>query len=107
MIKYKMVEIIDLSSIKLSSFDWDKGNLNKNWKKHKITNEETEQIFFNEPLKVFEDFKHSGIEKRLVAYGKTDEGRSLTVIFTLRQGRIRVISARNQSKKERKHYEKI
>jgi len=43
----------------------------------------------------------------LVAYGKTDEGRSLTVIFTLRQGRIRVISARNQSKKERKTYEKI
>jgi len=39
MIKYKMVEIIDLSSIKLGSFDWDKGNLNKNWKKHKITNE--------------------------------------------------------------------
>ena len=96
-----MIEIIDLSSIKLSSFDWDKGNLNKNWKKRKITNEETEQIFFNEPLKVFEDLKHSKTEKRLVAYGKTDECRSLTVVFTLRQGRIRVISARNQSRKER------
>lgn len=101
-----MIEIIDLSSIKLSSFDWDKGNLNKNWKKHKITNEETEQIFFNEPLKVFEDLKHSKTEKRLVAYGKTDENRPLTVIFTLRQGKVRVISARNQSKKERRSYEK-
>ena len=102
-----MIEIIDLSDIKLSSFDWDKGNLNKNWKKHKITKEETEQIFFNEPLKVFEDLKHSKIEKRLVAYGITDENRLLTVIFTLRQGKIRVISARNQSKKERRYYEKI
>ena len=101
-----MIEIIDLSSIKLSSFDWDKGNLNKNWKKRKITNEETEQIFFNEPLKVFEDLKHSKTEKRLVAYGKTDENRLLTVIFTLRQGKVRVISARNQSKKERRSYEK-
>ena len=101
-----MIEIIDLSSIKLSSFDWDKGNLNKNWKKHKITNEETEQIFFNEPLKVFEDLKHSKTEKRLAAYGKTDENRLLTVIFTLRQGKVRVISARNQSKKERRSYEK-
>jgi len=101
-----MIEIIDLSGVKLSSFDWDKGNLNKNWKKHKITKEEAEQIFFNEPLKVFEDLKHSKIEKRLVAYGKTDENRLLTVIFTIRRGEIRVISARNQSKKERKTYEK-
>lgn len=101
-----MIEIVDLSDIKLSSFNWDKGNLNKNWKQHKIANEETEQIFFNEPLKVFEDLRHSAIEKRLVAYGKTDEERPLTVVFTLRQGKIRVISARNQSKKERKVYEK-
>ncbi|VVA44266.1 conserved hypothetical protein [Candidatus Roizmanbacteria bacterium] len=102
-----MIEIVDLSNIKLSSFDWDKGNLNKNWKKHLITNEEAEQIFFNEPLKVFEDLHHSKTEKRLVAYGSTDEERLLTVVFTLRQGKIRVISARNQSKKERKYYEKI
>lgn len=101
-----MIEIIDLSTIKINSFDWDKGNLNKNWKKHKITKEVAEQIFFNEPLKVFEDLKHSKVEKRLVAYGKTDENRLLTVVFTLRQGKIRVISARNQSKKERKTYEK-
>ena len=101
-----MIEIIDLSNIKLSSFNWDKGNLNKNWTKHKITNEEAEQIFFNEPLKVFEDSQHSKTEKRLVAYGSTDEKKLLTVIFTLREGKIRVISARNQGKKERKIYEK-
>lgn len=101
-----MIEIIDSLGTKLSSFDWDKGNLNKNCKKHKIIKEETEQIFFNEPLKVFEDFKHSKTEKRLVVYGRTDENRLLTVIFTLRQGKIRVIFARNQSKKERRIYEK-
>jgi len=100
-----MAEIVDLSRIKLSSFDWDKGNHNKNWKKNKVTNEEAEQIFFNEPLIIFEDRRHSKVETRLVAYGKTDEYRLLTVVFTLRQGKIRVISARNQSKIERKMYE--
>lgn len=106
MITYKMAEIIDLSSIKLSSFEWDRGNLNKNWERHKVVNEEAEQIFFNEPLIVFEDIKHSKTESRLVAYGKTDEYRRLTVVFTLREGKIRVISARNQSKTERRIYEK-
>ena len=103
---YKMAEIIDLSRIELHSFEWDKGNSDKNWERHAVTNEEAEQPFFNEPILIFEDAVHSKNEKRLVAYGRSDEGKLLTVIFTVRQGKIRVISARNQSKKERKIYEK-
>lgn len=101
-----MIKVIDLSKIKILSFDWDKGNKDKNWLKHKISNKETEEIFYNEPLRIFEDLKHQEKEKRLVAYGFTDKGRKLTVIFVLRKDKIRVISARKQSRKERKIYEK-
>ncbi|MBM3254484.1 MAG: BrnT family toxin [Candidatus Omnitrophica bacterium] len=88
------------------SFDWDKGNINKNWIKHKVHFKEAEEVFFNKPLKVFPDKSHSKKEKRLVILGTTNLRRNLTIIFTFRQNKIRVISARNQSKKERGEYEK-
>ncbi len=43
-------------------FDWDEGNARKN-KKHNVTMAEAEQVFFNEPLLLLEDSKHSGYEK--------------------------------------------
>jgi len=101
-----MVEVVDLSEVKFTAFDWDEGNRHKNWLRHKVTNEESEQIFYNQPLVVFEDKKHSKKEKRLVAYGVSDEERKLTAVFTIRDSKIRIISARDQNKKERKIYEK-
>ena len=100
------MEVVDLSEVKFTAFDWDEGNRNKNWLRHKATNEESEQIFYNQPLVVFEDKKHSQKEKRLVAYGVTDEGRKLTAVFTIRGDKIRIVSARDQNKKERRTYEK-
>lgn len=88
------------------AFDWDKDNIDKNWKKHKVHFKETEEIFFNKPLKVFPDKRHSKKEKRFAAFGITNLKRKLTIIFTFRRNKIRVISARNQSKKERGEYEK-
>ncbi|OGH19725.1 MAG: hypothetical protein A3D74_00110 [Candidatus Levybacteria bacterium RIFCSPHIGHO2_02_FULL_37_13] len=88
------------------AFEWDKGNINKNLTKHNVTDKEAEEVFGNKPLKIFEDIKHSEEEQRFVAYGKTDSKRSLVIVFTLRKEKIRVISARNQSKKERREYEK-
>ena len=86
------------------SFEWDKGNITKNWKKHEVSNDKCEQIFVNTP-KVFADAKYSDREKRMTAYGKTDGGRCLTIVFTYRQLFIRVISARDQNKKEKAKYE--
>jgi uncharacterized protein len=86
------------------AFDWDDGNINKNWLKHKVLQEECEQVLVNSP-RIFEDFKHSIDEKRMTAYGETDAGRRLTVVFTIRQLLIRVISARDQNSKEKKKYE--
>ena len=89
-----------------ASFDWDKGNLEKSWKKHQVHFKEVEEVFFNKPLKIFPDKKHSKKENRYVAFGATNLKRKLTIIFTIRKNKIRVISTRNQSKKERKAYAK-
>jgi len=86
-------------------FQWDKGNIDKNLVKHSVTNLECEQVFFNEPLIILADPKHSFAEKRYAAFGKTDKGRLLVVIFAKRGKLLRVISARDMNNKERKFYE--
>jgi len=95
-----------MKTIKIIEFDWDEGNRDKNYKKHKVSFKEAEEVFFNQPLKVFKDKKHSQIEKRFIALGRTDNGRKLFIVFTIRKNKLRVISARDQSRKERKIYEK-
>lgn len=86
-----------------SGFQWDKGNRDKNLDKHGVTNSEAEQVFFNEPMVVVDE-RHSGDEPRYCALGATNARRPLFVVFTLRRGKIRVISARDMSKKERKAF---
>jgi uncharacterized DUF497 family protein len=97
--------MIDLS--KIEGFDWDEGNRRKSVEKHAVGQGEAEQIFFNDPLLVLEDVRHSSHELRLHALGRTDGGRLLHVTFTLRdKGRlIRVISARAMHRRERARYE--
>ena len=87
-------------------FQWDEGNIDKNLLKHQVHNWECEQIFFNEPLIILDDPKHSLSEKRWAALGQTDAGRLLTIIFTKRDKLLRVISARDMNRKEKKFYEK-
>ena len=96
--------MIDLNQI--SGFDWDEGNARKN-EKHGVSMAQAEQVFFNSPLLVLEDAIHSEDEMRLHALGITDEKRALHVTLTLRQSGklIRVISARDMSRKERVIYD--
>ncbi|MEA1946158.1 MAG: BrnT family toxin [Thermodesulfobacteriota bacterium] len=86
-------------------FQWDQGNIDKSLIKHDVENWECEQVFFNRPLLVLDDPKHSISEKRWAAFGKTDADRLLIVIFTKRDNLIRVISAREMNNKERKFYD--
>ena len=88
-----------------TGFHWDEGNLLKNWEKHGVSAPECEQIFFNKPLIAGSDKKHSQQETRFFALGQTDIGRLLFVVFTIRNNLIRVISARDMNKHERKVYE--
>ncbi len=100
---------MDIHSIaeNCQGFQWDKGNSLKNWLKHGVTQGEAEQAFFNEPMLLFEDKKHSEREDRFLAFGRTDEGRCVLIVFTIRENWIRIISARNMNKKERDEYEKF
>lgn len=91
---------------KVVAFEWDKGNIDKNLKKHDVSNQEAEEVFFNKSIVFSEDKKHSTTEKRYMLWGKTNTHRKLTIFFTIRNNRIRVISARDMHKKERGEYEK-
>ena len=88
-------------------FEWDSGNHRKKELKHSVTSAESEEVFFNSPLLISMDDKHRVSEHRYLALGQSNRARELAIIFTLRQGGtlIRVISARNQHRKERKLYE--
>lgn len=86
-------------------FDWDEGNLLKNWEKHRVSASECEQVFFNHPLVAGLDEKHSSAETRHYALGVTDAGRRLFVVFTVRRKKIRVISARDMNRRERKVFD--
>ena len=90
-----------------TGFQWDSGNKDKNWLKHKVTSSECEQVFFNKPFIVHYDSQHSDTEHRFYALGQTDLGRKLFVVFTIRNKKIRIISARDMSKKEREIYRKL
>lgn len=91
---------------KIVGFEWDEGNIHKNENKHGLKWTAIEEVFFNEPLLIVEDFKHSLNECRCVALGKNDFDEFVTVVFTIRDKHIRVISARAMSKKEKVIYEK-
>lgn len=93
--------------LNVEGFDWDKGNIIKNWKRHKVSYIECEEVFFNTPFIVNGDETHSSTEDRFYILGKTDKGRLLFIVFTVRKNKIRVISARDMSRKERKIYEQI
>ena len=94
----------DVALPDFGGFDWSGGNAEKNWERHRVTPLEAEQVYFNRPLITAQDLAHSSSEARYYVLGQTDGGRRLFVVFTLRQQRIRVISARDMSKKERKVY---
>ena len=95
---------MDHEILQCTGFQWDDGNSEKNWNSHQVTKSECEQLFFNQPLLIGNDKKHSNTEKRYYALGQTDDERQLFIVCTIRDNLIRVISARDMSKKEREVY---
>jgi uncharacterized protein len=86
----------------VEGFQWDKGNASKNWTRHQVSQTEAEQIFLNRPLVVVgAPFRN---EPRQFAFGHTDAGRLLTVVFTVRGSLLRVVSVRPMSRRERRRY---
>lgn len=88
----------------IEGFQWDEGNASKNWTRHRVSQTEAEQVFLNRPLIVVgAPFKG---EARQFAFGRTEAGRLLTVVFTLRGSLLRVISVRPMSRRERRGHGK-
>ena len=88
-----------------TGFQWDAGNAKKSWERHRVSPGECEQVFFNTPLLLAEDEVHSQSEVRYFGLGQTNAGRALFVVFTIRGDLVRVVSARDMSRRERKVYE--
>jgi len=87
-------------------FEWDKGNQDKNFLKHGVTNRECEEAFLDPGKRIFRDKLHLSGERRFVLLAKTFNGRLLFAIFILRRSKVRVISSRDINKKEKHLYEK-
>ena len=99
--------MIDLDRV--AGFEWDVGNQRKSLDRHGVSQAEAEQLFLNEPLLLLDDSRHSALEPRFHALGRANSERRIHITFTLRrsQSLIRVISARDMSRKERTIYEKV
>ena len=96
--------MLDLDGI--TGFEWDEGNTRKSVDKHAVRPLEAEEVFADPRLLIVQDVRHSHDEARYQALGKSAAGRGLFVAFTFRENgtRIRIISSRPMSRKERAIY---
>jgi len=90
-----------------TGFHGDSGNAPKLRERHQVTPGECEQVFFTGPLLIAPDVRHSQVERRWAAWGRTAEGRALAVVFTLRGEMIRPLSARDMNRMERRLYAQV
>lgn len=94
-----------LFALQSFSFEWDVGNSTKSIQKHGVSCEEAEEVFRERRfIPLGEQVQPQSPEARYGVLGETYEGKLLFVAFTLRNQRIRVISARPMSERERKFY---
>jgi hypothetical protein len=86
-------------------FDWDQWNIQKNEEKHGISVLEAQSAFYDKKILIFDDIEHSSQEARYICYARSAYNNNLMIAFTIRNKKIRIISARKASKKERNVYE--
>ena len=91
--------------MKAIEFDWDEGNRDKN-QKHKIDDQESEEVFLDREKVIYKDPIHSVTEDTFILLGKTKRDRLLYTVYTIRNHKIRIISSRDINKKEVRLYEK-
>ena len=90
-----------------TAFEWDGGNAEKNFHSHNVGWAECEEVFFSERKLLLDDVLHSGAEARYILLGETSGKRQIFIAFTIRDERVRIISARPADKRERTIYESI
>lgn len=88
----------------VTGFEWNDGNSDKNWLRHRVTRADAEQVFLNRPLLLAQSPRRTEVEVRYFALGRTDMDRHLAIVFAVRGTLLRVISARPMSRRERRTY---
>jgi uncharacterized protein len=88
-------------------FEWHEAKAKSNLKKHGITFEEAQSVFFDEYARIKPDPDHSILESRFIIQGYSSTNKLVVISFTERNETIRIINARKATKKERKHYEEF
>jgi len=86
-------------------FEWDSTKAEENLKRHGVTFEEALTVFANPLARIFDDPDHSTDESREIVVGHSQKHRLLLVSFTQRSAKVRIISARKMTKRERADYE--
>jgi uncharacterized DUF497 family protein len=87
------------------AFAWEPAKAAINLEKHGVSFDEAATVFRNPLAKVLPDPTHSQGEERAIMIGHSEGGRLLLVVFMQREDRIRIISAREVSRRERREYE--
>jgi uncharacterized DUF497 family protein len=87
------------------AFEWDEVKAKENLKKHEVGFEEGKTIFNDPFLFTFPDIEHSADEERYINIGLSANGRILIVTHTERQEKIRIVSCRKATARERRFYE--
>jgi uncharacterized DUF497 family protein len=87
------------------AFEWDPHKAATNTRKHGVTFDEAATAFHDPDGRLVEDPRHSTGERRYALLGYSDHARLLAVMFTERGDRIRLISARKATRRERHDYE--
>jgi uncharacterized DUF497 family protein len=86
-------------------FEWDPAKAAENLKKHGVSFDEAASVFGDPLALTFEDPDHSASEERLITFGESIQRRLLVISHIPRPSRIRIISARRITRRERKIYE--
>ncbi len=90
------------------TFEWDNDKNKSNKKKHNVSFEEAETVFYDDNARLISDPDHSEDEDRFILLGLSNKMRMLVVVHTYRENDeiIRIISARKATRNEAKFYER-
>jgi uncharacterized DUF497 family protein len=86
-------------------FEWDEAKAAANLDKHGISFDEAQTVFGDADTITLFDDRHSDVEDRFIDVGMSANGRILVVVYTENEARIRIISCRRATPKERRQYE--
>lgn len=87
------------------TYEWDPAKASANVKKHRVSFEEAASVFLDVSALTFWDPDHSAGEDREITIGRSVQQRILFVAHSAREDRIRIISARRATSRERRQYE--